>query len=74
MAFTFIFIVLCFPLIALCIYNIAFPEESLIFRDRWKYNNPDLEPSEAAVKHIRFMAILRLVLIGLFMIFSLFIK
>lgn len=66
----FIIILLCLPIIALCIFTIRNPKEALLFGERWRYNNDDLEPSEMAIDFARGGSIITLILIGILIIFA----
>ena len=64
----FIIILICLPIIALSIFTIINPKEALLFGERWRYNNDELEPSEMAIDFARGGAIITLILIGILII------
>lgn len=66
----FIIILVCLPLIAICMFTVINPKEALLFGERWRYNNDDLEPSEMAIDFARGGAIITLILIGIIIIFA----
>lgn len=72
MAEKFIVIILLLPVIAFCIYGIAYPEECVLLGNKWKYKNTDLEPSEISISYMKFSSIFGLVITGLFIILILF--
>lgn len=66
-------IVLLLPIIAILIYTIIYPKESLLLGRRSQFKNENLEPREEAVKNTRIQGIVALVIIVMVMIFQ-FIK
>lgn len=64
----FIIILLCLPVIAVCVFTIINPKEALLFGEKWRYNNDDLEPSEMAIDFARGGSIIILIVIGILII------
>lgn len=59
----FITIIIFIPIIAVLLYQIYFPRESVLFGKRWQFKNDDLEPSEEATKFTRNTSIIALIVI-----------
>ncbi|OPJ62870.1 hypothetical protein [Clostridium oryzae] len=64
----FLTIVFSLPIIFVFLYTAAFPRDSLLFGEKWKYKNQNLEPSEDAIKYTKKKAIIGLIVFVLFIL------
>jgi len=71
MAEIILFIVLLIPVYLMLLWTYFYPEESILFGAKWRYKG-DLEPSEVAVRYTKFVSLLSLIGIPLFLIMFLF--
>ncbi|GAA0124547.1 MULTISPECIES: hypothetical protein [Clostridium] len=61
------------PIIGILIYNVVYPRESILYDNKWRFENFNFEPSKDAIKHHRCMSILVLGFTIFIMILLLFI-
>lgn len=69
-AYKFILLVITLPLILVLLYSFFNTEESLLWGNRWRYKNSNLEPSELSIKVAKIASLVGLIVIIFFIIFG----
>ncbi|MDG5788536.1 hypothetical protein QA612_13700 [Evansella sp. AB-P1] len=71
MATTILTILICAPVYGILVWTYFYPEDSMLFLERWKYNE-EPEFSELAIANAKFSAVFGIYIITIFILITIF--